>query len=899
MEKAVAAVTAPANLLKQLDSSESGLTAQQVADRRREYGENALTREHATALRVLARQFQSSLVYFLVVAAVLSFATKDVSDGAIITSILLINAVLGFSQEYRSERAVEKLALLISDKVLVRRGAAAVLVDMVDLVPGDIVILKEGDVVPADIKLIDAADAEVDESQLTGESVRVAKAVQATDATGGDTSLLFTGSTVENGELTGVIYATANDTALGKIAALSTSIRKVTQYEQSLRAFSGLLMKIVGGSLAVTVLIKIALNGGFHHITELLIFVVALAVAVVPEALPVIATLTLSRGALKLAKEKVVVKRLSSLEDLGNVTLLCTDKTGTLTEGKATITRLVSSDDDLFEAFASASIDPDSKGREGTQTAFDAAFDRYVPDDVKQQAKAYSIADEVPFHPDDRRRRVLLAKQGTDTRFLVVIGSPETLLDIAACSTKQQYIDEIAAEGRQGMRHLAIAYRQLAPSDTGDIRSLERNLSFLGFVTLSDPLREGIPATIATARQIGVAVKILTGDSVEVAAYVGRQVGLLAGDSKVCSGDDVSRMSSGDLAEIARTASVFARVSPQQKYALVEALKHHDVVGYQGDGINDAPSLKLADVGIAVDSATDVAKANADIILLDKDLSVIINAIRYGRVTFANINKYIKYTMVGNFGNFMALTVLYLLATNLPLLPRQLLLVSLLTDLPLVAIATDSVDAADLERPDKYSASAVLVRFASAGHSDRSGRTRVLRDVDRQGRRRQPDRPLPVLIVHAVDRNRLDPKPRPLLEGGGAIAPSAWSHGADRRDHAGDTLRPPGGTAVLVQCPPLGRRRSGAAGGCGIRPHLGLAEGVLLPGDREQAVGVARRCGASFVTAIAARPCRSRDLRPRGRPSVAGRDRGRQRVVPPIPGRRPDRTRSGRRQRPG
>lgn len=708
MEEAVAAVTAPAKLLEQLDCSEVGLTGKQVAERRAQYGANALTRERATALGVLVRQLRSALIYFLMAAAVLAFATNDLSDGLIITIILLINAGLGFSQEYRSERAVEKLALLISDKVLVKRDGAGVLVEIAELVPGDIVILKEGDIVPADIKLLEADNVEVDESQLTGESVPVAKAVQLDGANDGDTSLLFTGSTVDNGELTGVVYAIANDTALGKIAALSTSIRKATQYEKSLKAFSALLMKIVGSALAATLLIKIVLGGGSNHISELLIFVIALAVAVVPEALPVIATLTLSRGALKLAKEKVVVKRLSSLEDLGNVTLLCTDKTGTLTEGKVTIKRLVSGDDNLFQTLAYAAVDPQSKGKEGTQTAFDAAFVSYIADDMKQQAASYTIAGEIPFHPADRRRRVLLRQSTTGTRFLVVIGSAETLLEIAECPTKQPYLDQIAAEGQQGMRHLALAYRQLNATDSGDILSMEKDLTFLGFATLADPLRAGMPGTIAKATQLGVAVKILTGDSTEVAASVARQVGLLKDDGKVFSGDELANLPSADLAEAAATASVFARVSPEQKYTIVEALKANHVVGYQGDGINDAPSLKLADVGIAVDSATEVAKANADIILLDKDLGVIINAIRYGRTTFTNINKYIRYTMVGNFGNFFALAVLYLLATDLPLLPRQILLISLLTDLPLVAISTDSVDNSDLERPDKYNAGRLL-----------------------------------------------------------------------------------------------------------------------------------------------------------------------------------------------
>jgi P-type Mg2+ transporter len=280
-----------------------------------------------------------------------------------------------------------------------------------------------------------------------------------------------------------------------------------------------------------------------------------------------------------------------------------------------------------------------------------------------------------------------------------VIGSPETLLGIAECPARQAYQRQIVAEGRQGMRHLAVAYRLVGNGEPADIRSLEHDLTLLGFVALSDPLRPGTADTIAAAGRLGVTPKILTGDSAEVAGYVAGQVGLRAGNSPVLSGADVSKLSDADLAVAARRSNVFARVSPEQKYQLISALKQSDVVGYEGDGINDAPSLKLADVGIAVDSATDVAKANADIILLDRKLAVIITGIRNGRAIFANINKYIIYTMVGNFGNFIALTVLFLLATGLPLLPGQLLLLSLLTDLPLVAISTDSVDAASLSRP--------------------------------------------------------------------------------------------------------------------------------------------------------------------------------------------------------
>ena len=707
IDEASAAATPPADMLQRLQSSLSGLAASQVIEQRAVCGPNILTRERTTALRVLLRQFESPLVYFLMVAAALAFATKDVSDGGIITAILLLNALLGFSQEYRSEQAVEKLAHIIRNKVSVRRDSARQVVDTADLVPGDIVTLKEGDVVPADLKLIEAASVQVDESQLTGESAQVAKAVQVNDATAGDSSLVFTGSVVGSGDVTGVVYATGNDTAFGEIAALSRGVRKVTQYQRWLGSFSRLLMRIVLCSLAVTVVIKLAIGHGSEHITDLLVFVIALAVSVVPEALPVIATLTMARGAVEMAKEKVVVKRLSSLEDLGNVTLLCTDKTGTLTEGKLTVTRLVSSDDSLFQILAAATIDPESAGEEGTQSAFDAAFGAFIPDAIKQQASSYKVVSEIPFDPDARRRRVLLAKPGSG-RVLVVIGSPETLLVIAGCSSRQQYLDQVAAEGKQGMRHLGVAYRQVESSEPADTASLEHDLSFLGYVALSDPLRAGTADTIATASRLGVSAKILTGDSVEVAGYVAGQVGLLADNAPVCSGADLSKLSGADLARTARQSNVFARVSPEQKYELIRALKQSAVVGYEGDGINDAPSLKLADVGIAVDSATDVAKANADIVLLDRSLEVIINGIRHGREIFANINKYIEYTMVGNFGNFLALSLLYLLATSLPLLPRQLLLLSLLTDLPLVAIATDSVDSTVLSRPAQSNARQLL-----------------------------------------------------------------------------------------------------------------------------------------------------------------------------------------------
>ena len=695
-----------------------GLTREEVRERQARYGPNTLRKERQTALLILGRQFRSSLIYVLIVAAILAFASQDLSDGVIITTILLINAGLGFSQEYRSERVVEKLSRLISDTVQVRRDGVTTRVAVADLVPGDLTILKEGDVVPADITLLRADQVQVDESQLTGESVPVAKMAGAATAgaatptaTADDAARLFTGSTVVQGEAIGVISAIGDETRLGKVAALSAGIHKVTQYEKSLRAFSRLLLRIIGAGLAVTVGLKLifgGLSGGLAHLPLLVIFIIALAVAVVPEALPVVATLTLSRGAVRLAREQVVVKRLSSLEDIGNITLLCTDKTGTLTENKPTIERLVSSDAALFQRFAYASAETASSQHTGTQSAFDAAFAAYIPDEVKRQAASLTQRTELPFDPAARRRRVVLQDGSSGAQYLVVIGAAETLLEMATCTQVEQYREQVATEGQQGLRHLAIAYKQIAYTDGMNLLTEEHDLTFLGFVTLADPLRASIPQALAMAAQLGVAIKILTGDSKEVAEYVARQVNLIPPGGRVYTGDELAPLLPDQFKCAAAAGAVFAHVSPEQKFAIIQALQEHEVVGYQGDGINDAPALKLADVGIAVDAATDVAKASADIILLNKDLDVVINGIRYGRTIFTNINKYIKYTMVGNLGNFFALALLYLLARGLPLLPRQLLLLSLLTDLPLVTISTDTVSSAELERPEQYNMGSLM-----------------------------------------------------------------------------------------------------------------------------------------------------------------------------------------------
>ncbi len=686
-------------LVSKLGSSENGLTNHEATERLARYGKNILEKKGVSALTVLLRQFKSSLIYLLIAASAIAYSVKDHLDGTVILVILLLNTSLGFFEEYRSEKFVEKLSKFITRQVRVKRDGQTVLIDESGLVVGDVIIVREGDIAPADIRLISSENLEVNESQLTGESVPV---VKKPESDGVDpTSLVFAGSVIEKGEGIGVVYAIGNNTELGKVAALSSGTRKETQYEKALGSFSSLFIKIVLIGLTVVLALKIFLSPGFSNITSLLLFVIALAVATVPEVLPVIATLTLSRGALKLAKNHVVVRRLSSLEDLGNVNLLCTDKTGTITENRMSIKKITSPDAVLFQTLAYAAITPVKGRKRRPQNSYDDAFTRYVPENIKKDAENIKIVKELPFDPKDRRSRVLLADEKNKRGYMLSIGAPEPLIEISRDSNKGKYLTDISAEGGEGLHHLAIAYKEVETSPDFDLLKNEHGMKFLGYVSLEDPLRPTAKSTVRLAEELGIRIKLITGDAREVAGYVGRQISLIGENDRVYVGDELEKMNEGEFKKTVERYNVFARVSPEQKYNIIKALKENNVVGYQGDGINDAPAMKLADVGIAVNSATDIAKENADIVLLNKSLEVVINGIEYGRSIFVNINKYVRYTMINNFGMLVSLAVLYLFSANLPILPVQALLNNLLGDAPLTTVSTDTVDKKSVIQPEK------------------------------------------------------------------------------------------------------------------------------------------------------------------------------------------------------
>lgn len=686
------------DLLLKFSTSIKGLSQKEAETNLAYFGPNLLGKKSANAIKILLRQFQSSLIYLLVIASVISYWIKDYSDGTIILIILLVNTFLGFYQEYKSERIIEKLSRLITKQVMVRRDGQTALIDESQIVPGDILIVREGDIVPADIALLEAGNLQVNESQLTGESIPINKKATAEIS---EENILSAGSTIEKGEGIGIVYATGKNTELGILAVLSTETKKQTQYEKSLHSFSVFLMKVVLSGLGLVFVFKIILNKGFSNITELFIFIIAMAVAVVPEVLPVIATVTLSSGALKLAKKHVVIKRLSSLEDLGNVNLLCTDKTGTITENKMAVNSIAASDDDLFQKLILATIDPVKRRKHVAQNSYENAFISYVPDRLQKEARELTIAKELPFDPNDRRSRSIIKDNKNNQYYLVVLGAPEALLKISGNSDKK-YLDEIAQEGKSGLHHLALSYKKIGYKDNFDILKNERGLIFLGYASFNDPLRSTAKETIEHAEKLGIKIKILTGDSKEVAQYIGKKIDLIQEDGEIYSGSELEKMTPVEFKSAVSNCNIFARITPGQKYEIIKALKENYIVAYQGDGINDAPALKMADVAIAVSSATDIAKENADIILLNRSLEVIINGIKYGRSIFVNINKYIKYTMVSNFGNFIALSFLYLFSADLPLLPIQVLLTTVITDIPLITIFSDTVEDADVVRPEKH-----------------------------------------------------------------------------------------------------------------------------------------------------------------------------------------------------
>ncbi len=693
-------------LFRRLQATSQGLSAQDAGRRIAESHSQILgTGRWARNLRLLAAQFKSPIILILVFAAGLSFSLGGVSDALIILAIVLASGLLGFWQEWGAADALKKLLDLVQTRASVVRDGRPVEVSLEDVVPGDVALLRAGDVIPGDGRLLEQKDLFVAEAALTGETFPVEKAAgtSAADAPlSGRTNCLFLGTSVVSGTARVLIVRTGRETEFGRISGSLRLRPPETGFESGIRHFGYLLLEVT----LLLVLALFAVNMALHRpVLESFLFSVAIAVGLTPQLLPAIISVNLSHGARRMARERVIVRRLSSIESLGGMDVLCSDKTGTLTEGKVRLHAALDAEGRPSErvglhAFLNASL----------QSGYPNPVDLAIIAAGHANAGMYRKLDEEPYDFVRKRLSVLVAAEGRN--LLITKGALANVLEVCTfAEAESDRVVELAAVrpqierlfeelSGQGLRTLGVAYRDRGAA-TGIDKGDESGMTFLGVLVLDDPLREGIAATLRRLLELGVETKLITGDNRLVAAHVAKQAGIRA--SQVLTGADLRLMSDEALVRRSGEVDVFAEVEPNQKERIILALKKAGrVVGYLGDGINDASALHAADVGISVADAVDVAKEAADIVLLEKDLDVLERGVREGRATFANTLKYVFMATSANFGNMFSMAGASLFLSYLPLLPKQVLLLNLMADLPEMTIATDAVDPEMVERPRRW-----------------------------------------------------------------------------------------------------------------------------------------------------------------------------------------------------
>lgn len=692
----------PAEVVRRLGSAEKGLTREQTAAR--PIAVVAPRWREGSTLRLLLRQLASPLVLILVAAALTSAALGDRTDAAVILVIVLASGALGFQQERGAANTMRALLALVRVRARVLRDGRPVALTEDEIVPGDVLLLDAGTIVPADARVLSARDCFADEAPLTGETFPVEKradAVPADTPLARRSSAVFAGTHVVSGTATAIAVRTGRDTELGRLTSRVTARVPPTEFEHSLRRFGAMLLELT----LVLVLVIFAVNVILAKpALDAFMFSVAVAVGLTPQLLPAIVSVNLARGARRLATAKVIVKRLSSIENFGSMDVLCSDKTGTLTEGRVELHGAFEPSgrpsDDVFElAWLNAALES------GYRNPVDEAIRGSRPGAPEGVEKL----DEVPY--DFVRKRLSIALRDRSGRArLVTKGALANVLGactfvrqdgrIAPIEEHRAGIDAwFARTSAEGRRVLGVGARELDEGELPLGAGSEAGMVFEGFVVLEDPPKPGIASIVKELAELGVSLKMITGDNAQVARAVAARVGL--SPERVVSGRELAATSDAALVARAASAQVFAEVEPNQKERILLALrKGGHVVGFLGDGINDAPALHLADVSIAVDSGAD-AKRAADFVLLEHDLGVLVEGVREGRRTFANTLKYVRLATSANFGNMVSMAAASLFLPFLPLLPSQVLLVNLLTDLPEMTIAGDRVDPEMVAGPER------------------------------------------------------------------------------------------------------------------------------------------------------------------------------------------------------
>lgn len=693
-----------------LGVTNEGLTGDEARRRLARYGANLLKpRKRSDALTLLMAQFKSPIILTLFFAAGLSLFLRDTVDALIILAIVLVSGLLGFWQERGAANAVARLLAIVQTRATVLRDGTPKEIPVEEVVPGDVLILNAGDIIPGDCLVLESKDLFVDEAMLTGETFPVEKTpavLMGETPLGQRINALWMGTHVVSGSAKALVVHTGKETEFGKVSERLKLRPQETDFERGVRRFGYFLMEVT----LVLVMAIFAVNVYLARpVLDSLLFSLALAVGLTPQLLPAIISINLAHGARRMAQKKVIVKRLASIENFGSMNVICSDKTGTLTEGSVHLQSALDvegtpRDEVLLYAYLNAFY----------ETGFTNPIDEAIRSYREFDLSGYQKLDEIPY--DFVRKRLSVLVSHADTHLMVTKGAlPNVLAVCSSAKTARGVVDIAVVQNRiqehfeafsgKGLRTLGLAIKDMG--STAVIRKTdEADMTFVGFLLLFDPPKSNIVETITSLKKLGVTLKVITGDNRLVAANVSRQMGLM--DTKILTGMDLRELSDEALLHHVVDVDVFAEIEPNQKERIILALRKAGyVVGYMGDGINDASALHAADVGISVESAVDVAKDAADIVLLEKDLSVLVHGVREGRTTFANTLKYVFMATSANFGNMFSMAGASLFLPFLPLLPKQILFTNILTDLPEMTIASDRVDDEMIEAPRRWDIRAI------------------------------------------------------------------------------------------------------------------------------------------------------------------------------------------------
>lgn len=644
-----------------------GLTSLDAESRFLKQGPNLSRKNQNGPISILLQQFKSPIIYLLILTAIISVLTGDAIASIVLIVLIVINTAIGFAQEYQSNALANKLSSLIKAETLCLRDGEYVFIDSSELVIDDIIKLKLGDVVPADILALDTDNLYVDESTLTGETESIFKS---------SNDELFSGTHIIKGSGVFKVIRTGINSKIGSISNLAVNTTKSSEFNRQMLTLSKGFM-VVGLVFLVVIFGLHLLLGKVDSWQTTLIFILALTISIIPEALPIVTSITLSNQAYKLGKQGLLVKHQTALEDLGNMDIFCSDKTGTLTENKF---HIIHSDysTELLQTAQFLTV--------GSNDNFDIAVNEYIGASINLLDPALDV-EEIPFDPISR----FSGKTIVSTNTKLLHGSPSEIIDLVNTFDKTQksvLLNKIETQEAQGIKCLSYCSSQNGKTQ------------YLGTLYFQDVLKSDACELINKSKEIGIEIKILTGDSLNVSRHIGYASGLIETDSLAISSESINwNLNKDELYNVVNKYRIIARCTPEQKFKIIQALQTHKVVGYLGDGINDAPALKAAQIGIVVDTSSAIAKETCDIIMTSKSLNTLIEGILKGRAIYENINKYLKATLSSSFGNFFTMGLLSLVLPYTPMLGIQIILSDLITDLPLISLSDDNVNLSDIRKP--------------------------------------------------------------------------------------------------------------------------------------------------------------------------------------------------------